>query len=243
MSIARLALAGMVRAPSRTLTRIVVLAAATALLGSMLLFVGNSLRTMSAGAVRDVPLDWQGPVSSYDQARGVARGVAAQRGVLQASPTATAPFAGASGTGPAGATSSASGAVLAVPPDYGRHLATFRILQGALQPGAVVLDQQMAATLQARIGGTVALKPSPRARAVPYRVSGIAVVSQADKLFAPLNPQAGPAPAQPPANVAILPLETFAHTYARALRALTPSNVGSSAQPGAQDGVQWQVQA
>ncbi|MEA2391799.1 MAG: putative transport system permease protein, partial [Solirubrobacteraceae bacterium] len=75
------------------------------------------------------------------------------------------------------------------------------------------------------------------------RVSGIAVVSQADKLFAPLNPQAGPAPAQPPANVAILPLETFAHTYARALRALTPSNVGSSAQPGAQDGVQWQVQA
>jgi len=46
-----------------------VLAVATALLGSMLLFVGNSLRTVSAGAVRAVPLDWQGPVTSYRQNR------------------------------------------------------------------------------------------------------------------------------------------------------------------------------
>ncbi|MGI8579984.1 MAG: FtsX-like permease family protein [Solirubrobacteraceae bacterium] len=238
----RLALAGMLRAPGRTATRVVVLAVATALLGSMLLFVGNSLRTVSAGAVRAVPLDWQGPVSSYAQSVGVARDVTSQPGVLQASATATAPFTGASGTGPSGATSSSSGSVLAVPPGYERHLSTFRLLQGSVQPGRVVLDQQMAATLQARIGGTVALKPSARARAIPYRVSGIAVVSSPDVLFQPLNPQAGPAPAQPPANIAILPIGTFARTYAPALRALTPLNVGSSAQPGAQDGVQWQVQ-
>ncbi len=61
----RLALPGLLRSPVRTLVRIVVLAAAVALLGSMLLFIGHSLRTMTGSAVRSVPLDWQGPVGSY----------------------------------------------------------------------------------------------------------------------------------------------------------------------------------
>jgi hypothetical protein len=68
----------------RTLVRIVVLAAAVALLGSMLLFIGHSLRTMTGSAVRSVPLDWQGPVSSYAQARQAANAVAAQPGIQQA---------------------------------------------------------------------------------------------------------------------------------------------------------------
>ena len=87
-----LAWAGLRRAPGRTLTRVIVLAAAVALLGGMILFIGNSLRTVSSSAVRSVPLDLQGPVSSYKKATSVAAGIAAQRGVLQASPTATAPI-------------------------------------------------------------------------------------------------------------------------------------------------------
>jgi cell division protein FtsX len=63
-----MAVAGLRRAPGRTLLRIVVLAAAVSLLGSMLLFVSNSLRTMTASATRAVPLDWQAPVGSYSQA-------------------------------------------------------------------------------------------------------------------------------------------------------------------------------
>ncbi len=39
-----MALAGLRRAPGRTLLRVAVLAAAVSLLGSMLLFVSNSLR-------------------------------------------------------------------------------------------------------------------------------------------------------------------------------------------------------
>ena len=54
--------------PVRTLTRVLVLAAAVGLLGAMLLFIGNSLRTMTGTAIRSVPLDWQGPVASYAQA-------------------------------------------------------------------------------------------------------------------------------------------------------------------------------
>src|SRR5439155_278357 len=101
-AVAVLALRGLARAPGRTLARILVLAAAVALLGAMLLFIGHSLRTMTGSAIRGVPLDWQGPVSSAAQAHAVAAGVARQPGVVQASATATAPFAGASHSGPAG---------------------------------------------------------------------------------------------------------------------------------------------
>lgn len=240
---ARLATAGLIRSPGRTLLRVLVLALATALLGAMLLFIGNSLRTMTGSAVRGVPLDWQGPVASREQATRIAAAVARQPGILQASPVATAPFAAADHQSPAGSIRTGRGSVLAVPTGYLSHLHTFRLLHGGLRPGQVVLDQQLAATLQAKIGDTISLRPAPRARPRPYTVSGVALVTAADALFQPLDPQLGPAPAQPPAQIAIMPFATFATTYAPALHAVTPASIGSSAVPGAQDGVQWQVQA
>lgn len=238
----RLAVSWLLRAPGRSLIRVLVLAASVALLGGMLLFVGNSLRTVAGSAVRSVPLDLQGPVPSYDQARAVAGRVARQRGVLQSSPAATAPLSGAEHQGPNGLTSSGAGAVLAVPLDYGANIHTFRYLQGALRPGAVVLDQQMAAILQAHIGDRVTLKVSGGGTSQTYPVSGVALVTAPDQLFQPLNPQLGPAPAQPPANVAIMPLDTFVATMARHIRAITAASAATNAQPGAQTGVQWQVQ-
>ena len=62
-------------------------------------------------------------------------------------------------------------------------------------------------------------------------------------LFQPLNPLAGPAAAQPPANVAIMPIDTFAHRFAPLLPSIAMTSPGSSAIPGAQRGIQWQVQA
>ena len=235
------ALAGILRAPGRTLVRIVVLAAAVALLGSMLLFIGHSLRTMTGSAIRGVPLDWQGPVSSYKQAQSVAAGVASQHGILQASATATAPFAAASHSGPAGLTNAGNGAVLGIPPEYQAHIHTFRLLQGSLKPGSIVLDQQMAATLQAHIGDFISLTARPGARPDRFRVSGVALITAPDTVFQPLNPLLGPAPAQPPANAAILPIATLASTLARHEPAIPSGSVGASAVPGAQTGIQWQV--
>jgi putative ABC transport system permease protein len=240
-SAVRLALSWLVRAPGRTLIRVLVLAASVALLGGMLLFVGNSLRTVAGSAVRSVPLDFQGPVASYASARSVAAEVARQNGVLQASAVATAPLAGAQHMGPEGSTSSGAGGVLAVPLDYGSNIHTYRMLQGALRTGAVVLDQQMAATLQAHIGDSVTLKPAGSGQPHTYPVSGVALLTAPDILFQPLNPQTGPAPAQPPANAVIMPLTTFAATYARGLPTMAAASVGANAQPGAQTGVQWQV--
>jgi putative ABC transport system permease protein len=241
-SAVRLAVSWLLRAPGRSLIRVLVLAASVALLGGMLLFVGNSLRTVAGSAVREVPLDLQGPVSSYREARALAREVGGQTGVLQASAAATAPLAGAEHSGLRGRTNSGPGAVLAVALDYATHLHTYRLLQGALRPGAILLDQQMAATLQAHLGDRVSLSAPGGGTPRTYPVSGVALVTSSDKLFQPLNPQLGPAPAQPPANVAIMPLNTFASTYARGLTSIGVASTGANVQPGTQTGVQWQVQ-
>jgi putative ABC transport system permease protein len=239
----RLALVGLVRSPVRTATRVVVLAVSVGLLGAMLLFIGSSLRTMAGSTIRSVPLDWQGPVSSYSAVRSVAAGVARQKGVSQAAPAATAPFAGVAHSGPAGVTSAGSGSLLAVGPGYEQHFNVYRFLQGGLVPGQIVLDQQLAATLQAQIGDRVTITPRPGTRPRSFKVSGVALITAPDVVFQPLNPQLGPAPAQPPANAAILPLDTFARTVAPELPSISAANVGSSAVPGAQKGVQWQVDA
>ncbi|MDP9262380.1 MAG: hypothetical protein M3O89_10450, partial [Actinomycetota bacterium] len=237
----RLALVGLVRAPARTALRALTLAAAVALLAAMLLFVGHSLGTMTSGAVRSVPLDWQGPVGSYGASQRVAQNVAQQPGVLNAQPVATAAFAGIEHTAPGtGTIRAGAGSILAVPLSYRAHIHTFRFLHGGLEPGGVVFDQQLAATLQVQIGDTVTLTPRRSAHPVRLRVTGIALVTAPDVLFQPLNPLVGPAPAQPPANVAILPLDTFAAQVAPALPQVTTAN---PAVPGTQAGIQWQVQA
>jgi putative ABC transport system permease protein len=231
------------RAPVRTAVRVLVLAAAVALLAAMLLFIGHSLGAMTGAATRSVPIDWQGPVGSQAAAEHVAAGVAHQRGVVEAAAVGTAPFAGIEHVASAGTIRSGSGSILAVAPGYLTHISTFRYLRGSLRAGEIVLDQQLAATLQAAPGDTVKLTPRPGVRPVRYRVSGIALVTAADTLFQPLNPLVGPAAAQPPADIAILPLRTFARTVAPALATIDNAVPGASAVPGAQRGIQWQVQA
>ena len=241
MSYLALAATNVVRSPVRSALRAVILAAAVALLGAMLLFIGRSLQTMTSSATRSVPLDWQAPSSSYATAARAARGVARQSGVVEAVPAATASFAGAEHTkARVGTIRSAAGAILAVPPHYLDRLHTFRFIRGSLQPGEIVFDQQLAATLQVQPGDIVKLTPRPGAAQQSYRVSGIALVTAPDVLFQPLNPLLGPAPAQPPADIAIMPLRTFERRLAPKLPAVSPTAPGI---PGAPAATQWQIQA
>jgi putative ABC transport system permease protein len=239
----QLGIARLRRRPAQTATQTLVLAVAVALLGAMILFIGHSLRTMTASATRSVPLDLQGPVGSYGQARSLAGGISKQPDIAQAFPVGTAPFAGVSHRGAAGVTDAGSGAILAVPPGYLHRIDAFRYLRGGLRPGQVVLDQQLAATLRARVGDTVSLRLGAHTPPQSFKVGGVAVVTAPDVLFQPLNPQVGPAPAQPPANIAILPVATFARTVGGALPSLGAAGPASASVPGTLSGVQWQVQA
>jgi putative ABC transport system permease protein len=238
----RFALRGVIRTPGRTLLRTIVLAAAVALLAAMLVFVSHSLSVMTTTAVRSVPLDWQGPVASQQQATKLAAATAHESGVGAAYPTATAPFAGAAHNAPSGLVQSSNGSILAVPSSYTSGLHTMRFLQGGLAPGKVVLDQQLAATLQAGIGDTITITPVPGAAPQSFTVSGVALVTAPDVLFQPLNPLLGPAPAQPPAEIIVMPFATFASQLAPAY-GTSAAGSATTAIPGAQTGVQWQVQA
>jgi putative ABC transport system permease protein len=238
-----LALSGLRRRPARTALRVAVVALAVGLLAAMILFIGNSLRTASAGALRQVPLDLQAPVTSLAKDRQAAAAVTQQPGVAYAAAAATAPFASAHHSAHGLSSETTRGAVLAVPRGYAAHVHTFRMLRGSLRPGGVVLDQQMAATLQAQLGDTVRLRPRPNVPSRSYRVTGVALITAPDEVFQPLNPLLGPAPAQPPENAAIMLTGTFAHTLAKHLPTIATGASGASAQPGAQTGTQWQVQA
>ena len=242
IALTRFAIAGLLRAPLHAFVRVLVLAASAALLGAMVLFVGHSLHTMTASAVRSVPLDWQGPVATAAAAKRVAAAVAQQPGIQEAVPVATAPFAGTSHIASVGTIRAGAGALLAVPPGYTSHIQTFRFLRGSMKPGAIVLDQQLANTLKAQPGDTVSVVPRRGAKPLRFPVSGIAIVSAPDVLFQPLNPLSGPAPAQPPANVAVLPLDTFEHRVAPLLRSIGAATPSAAAIPGTLAGTQWQVQ-
>ena len=159
---ARLALAGLVARPGRTVLRIVVVAAAIALLAAMLLFIGNSLRSASAAPCARCRWTWQGPVSSARRRSSAAQAVAKQPGVAR--PRRRRPRRSLSTEHRPGRQHDhrPKGAVLAVPANYSHDIHTFRLLQGSLQPGGVVLDQQMAATLQAQDRRHVRLMPPAR---------------------------------------------------------------------------------
>jgi len=240
-AVARLAIANLARSPGRTAVRLLAVAAPVALLAAMLLFVGHSLRTMTASSIRSVPLDWQAPVASYKASQRAAAAAGRQPGVIEASPVATAPFAGIEHRAAVGTIRSGAGSIIAVPPGYLAHIHTFRFLRGGLRPGQIVFDQQLAATLQVQPGDRVAVRARPGVPPKRFRVSGVALVTAPDLLFQPLNPLLGPAPAQPPADIGILPLDTFAHAFAPQLHTVTPANP-ASAVPGTPTGIQWQVQ-
>jgi putative ABC transport system permease protein len=243
VTFAALAFANLWRTPGRTIVRVVVLAAAVALVGAMILFIGHSLRTMTSSSVRSVPLDWQAPVASRPAAERAALAVSKQQGVLAAVPAATAPFAGATHVKPGtGIFRSASGSILAVPQSYTQNIHTIRFLRGSLRPGQVVLDQQLAATLQAQPGDLVSFTAKAGRPPVRLRVSGISVVSAGDILFQPLNPLLGPAPAQPPVEIAVMTVGTFAQKLAPQLPTIASSS-GLPGIPGSVPGTQWQVQA
>ena len=201
---------------------------------------------MTAGGGR-APCRWTGRLRSPSSRRPprVARGVGAQPDVAAAVPAATAPFAAAGHHAPVGRhPHRARAPSWRSPPGYTRAFPTVRLLHGTLRPGAVVLDQQLAATLQARVGDTrLARRPAGgAARALPGQrgrarpVPGRAVPAARTRCSGRRRRSR-----RPTSRSCRWPRSRarFAPASARDPAA----RAGRARVPGAQTGVQWQVQA
>jgi putative ABC transport system permease protein len=210
--------------PIATGVQIGAIAAALALLASVLIFVSGNLGLMTASAAAKVRLDWQAGASDQSTAVSLADRLSRVHGVMKAAPAAIATFASANHVISAGTATSGAGSIVAVPQDYLRTIRPFHLLTGTLDPTAVVLSQPLASTLQAQVGDTVKLQLSAQGSPVPVRVSGIAVMDASELVFQPVG-GTGAAGSAPPSQVVIAPLGLFQQSLATA------------------PGVQWEVHA
>ncbi len=197
------------------------------------------------GAVRSVPLDWQGPVGRYSADRASPAPSPRSQGSSRRLRPRPPRSPGSSIVAPIGTIRSGAGSILAVPPSYLRGIHTFRFLRGSLLPGQVVFDQQLAATLQVQPGDVVKLKVrAGDAYRVASGVSGVALVDGARRALPAARPAARPGARAAAADIAILPLATFARrSLRRSRRSTLATGGGAATAPASQTGVQWQVQA
>ncbi len=214
-ALASYALRALRHRPLAALVQVGAIAMALALLASVLIFVSGNLSLMTSSAAAKVRLDWQAGAPDQATAVSLAGKLSGVRGVVQASPAATATFVSAEHQATAGIATSGAGSILAVPLDYLRALQPFHLLTGSLDAGGVVLSQPLASTVQAQIGDIVMLKLSSQGSPVRVRVTGIAVLDASELLFQPVG-GSGAAGSAPPSQVVIAPISLFQQVLATA---------------------------
>ncbi|HYL91379.1 MAG TPA: ABC transporter permease [Burkholderiales bacterium] len=185
-------------------------------------FTASAGSTMTARAIRDVPVDWQ--IELLPDADKTAVTEALKNA---ASPTAmeTVGYADTGGfKAVTGQTEQATGAgkVLGLPPGYREAFpGQVRLLVGSLE--GVLIAQQTAANLNVGVGDAVSIE---RPGLAPAQVAVVGVVSlpNADSTFQGIGLPKGAAPQAPPDNVLILPLAQW-HALFDPQRAARPGSV------------------
>jgi len=178
-------------------------ALAVLLLAALGTFFTASRASMTAQAVRAVPVDWQVQVSPGTPVADASTAVAAAPGVTASLPVGYADTSGLSSRNAGTVQTTGPGVVLGVPASYA---ATFpgeiRPLVGASD--GVLLAQQTAANLGATVGSTITIsRPGQPKTAVT--VDGVVDLPAADSLFQSIGVAPGSAPTAPPDNVVLVP--------------------------------------
>lgn len=197
-------IAGLMRVRAgRLLGAVAGIAALVALIAALGIFMQTSQATMTARALRTVPVDWQvqlAPGASMQAVRDAATRSAVLSKVQDVHYASVDGFQATTGgtvqtTGP--------GEVLGIDPTYAAAFpGQIRYLLG--QHSGVLIAQQTAANLHVTLGDTVIIhRPGlPDAR---VRVAGVVDLPNADSMFQAIGVPKGAAPQAPPDNVLLLP--------------------------------------
>jgi putative ABC transport system permease protein len=189
-------------------------ALAVLLLASLGTFFTASRSSMTAQAVRAVPVDWQVQVSPGTSPAEASATVAAAPGVIASLPVGYADTSGLSSHNAGTVQTTGPGVVLGLPPDYA---ATFpgeiRPLVGA--SNGVLLAQQTAANLGASVGSTITIA-RPGQPKTTVTVDGVVDLPAADSLFQSIGVAPGSAPTAPPDNVVLLPAAGWQRLFSAA---------------------------
>ncbi len=196
-------------------------AVAVALLASLGAFLTSSQASMTARAVRDVPVDWQVQVQPGADPAAVLSAVRKAAGTATAVPVE---FGQAEGLSAAtGGTTRTTGAavVLGLSDSYRQVFpGELRTLAGA--DAGVLLAQQTAANLGAAPGDTITVTLAGLPTSL--RVDGVVDLPAANSLFQTVGAPAGSQPSAPPDNVVLLPQARWQALFAAATAAAPTSD-------------------
>jgi len=222
-----------VRVPRRSMGALAGTALSVGLLSAVLFFVDASAHSMTGRALADVSVDMQaaivGPGLSLDVARTRLAGFS---GVQGAERFARAPLVSSSLQHGATLATSGAGALVAVDPSYLRTFSALRLRAGSLEPGGVLLSQDMGTNLGARVGDIVTLVLPGTGGTYHARVTGIINIKRADALFLPTDLAARGASFKPPVDVVVMDYATFARVLRTRLAAATVPATGIVQQGG-----------
>lgn len=226
LALGALAWRSALRLPRRSAGTVAGTALAVGLLSAVLFYVAASAHAMTRRALSDVSVDMQAAIIGPGLSVNTARASLLHFGSVRAAERfARAPLLGSSLQRGSTLATSGAGAIVAVDPSYLRTFDALRLRTGALQPGGVIMSQDMGTNLGARVGDMVTLSLPGQGGPMRARVTGIANMTRADALFQPTDPAVQTASFTPPVDVVIMDYATFARTLrARLARAVVPTS-------------------
>jgi putative ABC transport system permease protein len=191
----------------KTIGAAVGVALSIALFGSLGSFLAYSFSVMTESAIVGVPVDWQVQLAAGADAASISRAIAVVARPTAVELVAYGDAAGFSADLRGTVQTTGSGVVVGLGPAYQRSFPmVLRSLVGSST--GVLLAQQTAANLHARVGDTISVSRDGQP-AVRARIDGIVDLPFADSFFQMVGVPAAAAPQAPPDNVLIVPISTW----------------------------------
>jgi putative ABC transport system permease protein len=184
------------------------LALAIALLGSLGAFLTGSFSVMTERAIAGVPVDWQVQIAPQAGPADIARAISLVARPLALERVDYADVDGFSSALRGSVQTTGAGVVVGLAPTYRRSFpSVIRPLVGS--PDGVLLAQQTAANLHARVGDRISILRHGVLKVAILQVDGVVDLPFADSFFQAVGMPVALGPQAPPDNVLILPAATW----------------------------------